>query len=172
VQVFLISGIPGAGKTTVSRALAARFPRAAHLEGDAIGELVVSGRVWPHEEPRDEASRQLVVRRRAICRIADTYADAGFVPVIDDVVVSPGVLATYDDGLATRPLVFVQLAPRLEVVKARDAGRDKTWFDLWSHLDGQMREWEPKPGLWLDTSDSTVEATVDAIMARAAEGIL
>jgi adenylate kinase family enzyme len=166
VQVFLISGIPGAGKTTVSRALAARFPRAAHLEGDAIGDLVVSGRVLPHEEPSDEAARQLLVRRRSICRIADTYADAGFVAVIDDVVVSPGVLATYEDELLTRPLVFVQLQPSLDVVRARDAGRDKTWFDVWSHLDAQMREWHPKPGLWLDTSDLSVEETVDAIVAR------
>jgi len=172
VPVFLISGVPGAGKTTVSRALAARFPRAAHLEGDAFGELVVSGRVLPHEQPTEEASRQLLVRRRAMCRIADVYVDAGFVSVIDDVVVSPGVLATYEDELVTRPLAFVQLAPRLEVVQARDAGRDKSWFDVWSHLDAQMREWEPKPGLWLDTSDLGVDATVDAIVARAADGVV
>ncbi len=172
MQVFLISGIPGAGKTTVARALAARFPRAAYLEGDKIGELVVSGRVLPHEEPHDEASRQLVVRRRSMCRLADTFADAGFVPVIDDVVVSAGVLATYREEVQTQPLVFVQLAPRLEVVRARDAGRDKNWFEVWSHLDAQMREWAPKPGLWLDTSDLSVEETVDVIVAQADEGIL
>ena len=166
MEVFLISGIPGAGKTTVARALAQRFPRAVHVESDRIGELVVSGGVFPHEEPREEASRQLELRRVTMCRIADTFADAGFVVVLDDVVVSPGVLAAYQEQLRTRPLVFVQLAPRLEVVRARDAGRDKQWFDVWSHLDAEMREWDPRPGLWLDTSDMTVEETVDAMLDR------
>jgi predicted kinase len=170
VPVFLISGIPGAGKTTVARALAARFPRAAHLEGDRIGELVVSGSVLPHEEPVDEASRQLTVRRRAICRLAETYTEAGFVTVIDDVVVSPGVLATYQRELRVGPLVFVQLTPRLDVVGGRDAARDKHWFDVWSHLDAQLRAWNLQPGLWLDTSDLTVDETVDRIVAHAAEG--
>ena len=166
MRVFLISGIPGAGKTTVAHALAKRFPRAVHLEGDRIGEFVVSGSVLPNEEPREEASRQLEIRRVSLCRMADTFADAGFVVVIDDVVVSPGVLAAYQEELVTRPLAFVQLAPRLEVVRARDAGRDKHWFEVWSHLDAQMREWDPSPGLWIDTSDMTVAETVDAILDR------
>jgi predicted kinase len=172
VQVFLISGIPGAGKTTVAHALATRFPRAVHLEGDRIGELVVSGSVLPHEEPREEASRQLEVRRTSMCRIADTFADAGFVVVLDDVVVSPGVLAAYQAELRAHPLAFVQLTPSLEVVRDRDAGRDKHWFEVWAHLDTQMRQWDPRPGLWLDTSALTVEETVDAILDRVDEAAL
>jgi adenylate kinase family enzyme len=36
--VFIISGVPGSGKTTVARMLATRFERAAHIESDLVGE--------------------------------------------------------------------------------------------------------------------------------------
>jgi chloramphenicol 3-O-phosphotransferase len=98
--------------------------------------------------------------------LADSFAEAGFVPVIDDVVISVSVLDGYTAGLHSRPLLFVQLAPSLDVIRGRDAGRHKQVFEMWSHLDATMRT-EMKPyGLWLDTSMMTAAETVDEILAR------
>jgi len=104
--------------------------------------------------------------------LADSYAEAGFLPVIDDVVVSPVVLDGYLDGLRCRPLLFVQLAPSLDVIRLRDSARHKHVFDLWRHLDAEMRAGMTAFGLWLDTSRMTAAETVSQILARSDEAVV
>jgi adenylate kinase family enzyme len=63
--VYLVTGVPGAGKSTVSRLLCRRYPRAAHIEGDDLQHgLTVSGLVAPDQAPAAEAERQLALRMR------------------------------------------------------------------------------------------------------------
>ena len=45
-EIWLITGIPGAGKSTVARLLAESFERAAYIEGDVLRGFVVSGGAW------------------------------------------------------------------------------------------------------------------------------
>lgn len=64
------------------------------------------------------------------------------------------------------------LAPRLDIVRDRDAQRDEHFFEVWSHLDPLMRSSLAGVGLWIDSSDLTAKEAVDAIVARASEGSL
>ena len=163
---FIITGIPGAGKTTIARALADRLERAAHIEADSLQRMVVSGRRWPDEEPHDEAMRQLDLRARNAAMLAANFLDAGIFPMIDDIVVGPRRLAVYREGLGDRPLQLVVLAPPLKVALERDRGRpDKKVGDRWAHLDAEMRKGLAGEGLWLDTANLSVDQTVDAILA-------
>jgi hypothetical protein len=173
MEAFLISGAPGAGKTTVARLLAARFDRAAHLEGDLISfGFIVSGVVPPQGPPADEAARQLQLRRRNACLLANSFAEAGFVPVIDDVLAAPAVLDLYLSRLSTPVVRLVQLVPSLDVIEARDAARDKHVFHMWKHLHHELHTNMPRIGLWLDTSALTAAETVDAILANADAAVI
>ena len=143
----IVSGIPGAGKTTVARLLTQRFERGAHIEADEVQRMVVAGGVWPGGEqldadgnPRGEALRQLELRGRNVCLLANSFAEAGVVAVIDDVVIGSR-LDAFRSMLTGRPLWFVLLLPTLERVAERNAERgSEAVFQQWRHLDATTRE--------------------------------
>jgi len=165
--ILAISGIPGVGKTTVAGRVARSLARGVHIESDLLQKLIVSGGLWPDQEPREEARRQLRLRVRNAALLADSFFEAGFTPVIDDVLIGSRVDDLRAD-LRGRPLLFVMLVPRLDVVDRRDAGRpDKRVFHAWKHLDEVVRRETPRVGLWLDTSEQTPEETAAEILRRA-----
>jgi cytidylate kinase len=162
--LYLVSGIPGAGKTSVSRALAQRLgPRAVHLEGDVLSfDFVVRGLADPSDV--EEWERQMKLRRTNLALLAQSFADADFNVVIDDVVVAKTALASYAT-LDPNPRLII-LAPSLRAVRHRDANRAKQVFEMWSHLDAQLRSDLAHDGTWIDSSDLTVDETVDAILGK------
>lgn len=166
--VVLITGVMAAGKSTVAQALAERLPRAAHVRGDVFRRMVVSGRAEyvPGSPAGGEAEAQLRLRYRLSAATADTYAEAGFTAVVQDVVLGPD-LAAYVELVRTRPLYVIVLAPPPETVAAREEGRTKTGYGAWTveELDAGLRARTPRIGLWLDTSELTVAETVEAIVA-------
>lgn len=171
-HIFIVSGIPGVGKTTVSRLLARRFDRGVHLEADIFQKMIVTGGRSPNEEPEEEAWEQLRLRSRNIAMVADSFLEAGFWPVIDDVVVGLRLNDVLED-IESRPIYFVLLLPRLEVVEQRDRDRDeKHVFDIWNHLDEVARTETPREGLRIDSSDLTAEETVDEILRRLDEALI
>lgn len=167
--VVLITGIQAAGKSTVAQLLAERLDHSVHVRGDVFRRMVVSGRADMTSEPTAEALAQLWLRHRLTAIACNTYCEAGFTVVAQDVILGE-YLTDMVRLIRWRPLLLVVLTPRPEVVAARDAARGKrdAYRDLTiAALDTELRERTPRLGLWLDTSDLTPEQTVDAILAHA-----
>lgn len=171
--VIVVSGIPGAGKTTVAGLLAQRFRAAVHLEADRLQMMVVAGGRWAGEGPMAEWRRQLQVRTRVSAAGADVWRGAGFVPVIDDIYVSRGRLDLLLERLAARPVRLVVLAPEPRVALTRNAQRpDKTVGEQWLQLEAVQREELAGIGLWIDSAALTEEQTVDQILAQLDDAVI
>lgn len=170
---FLITGAMAAGKSTVADALAQRFSRGAHVRGDQFRRSVVRGRADMTADPSSEAWAQLRLRYEIAASVTDRYVAAGFVAVMQDVILGP-VLDDVIGMILSRPLAVVVLAPSVETLAAREAARPKTGYrDITpADLDRALRSDTPHRGLWVDSSAMTVDETVDEILRRVEEAVV
>jgi adenylylsulfate kinase-like enzyme len=166
--VVLITGVSASGKSTVAKALAERLPRSVHVPGDSFRRMIVNGRTDMTPKPDHEAIEQLHLRYRLAATVADAYFEAGFTVVVQDVVLG-AELGRLAATIRSRPLLVVVLAPRAEVVAARDRSRAKSGYHRWTvdELDAGLRRQTPRVGLWLDSSEQTPSQTVEEILERA-----
>ncbi|MDQ6522869.1 AAA family ATPase [Nocardioides sp. LHD-245] len=169
-SILVVTGIMASGKSTVAQALAERLPKAVHLRGDVFRRMIVSGRVEVTPGLPAEAMRQLDLRQRLAATVAAEYAEGGFTVVWQDVILGP-TLGRVAGLLRSRDAGVVVLCPSPDVVAEREAGRAKTGYGVWTpeDLDRGLRADTPRIGLWLDSSGLTVDETVDAVLASAAE---
>lgn len=167
-RIILITGTMAAGKSTVAQALAERLPMSVHLRGDLFRRMIVNGQAEMTFTLSEAAQRQLQLRYDLAASAARRYADAGFTVVYQDIVIGPA-LSEVVAALRPYPLAVVVLLPRADVLAARDAARGKVGYPdraVVDAFDYVVRFETPRLGLWLDTSDLTVPATVDAILAH------
>lgn len=170
--VFIISGTPGSGKSTVSTALMQRFEFGLHVPVDDLREWVVSGVAHPVPEITSESSRQTALARQSTAQLAGTYARAGFAVAIDDVMDPENADILIERALAPLPVHKVLLRPEASVSLKRNAERTYKPFDssiLISVIERIYNEqnleiYGAKNWLVLDSSTLTVDETVDAIL--------
>jgi predicted kinase len=179
--IYFIIGPPAVGKSTTSRALAARFTRSIHIPVDDLRNMVVAGLALPAAEWGDELTRQVTLARNAAIAMALAYREAGFAVVIDDFW-DPNRLAEYRT-LFDRPGVWpVLLWPERAEAHRRNLARSgdspaRAYIDegirtVYRELAEVVDALRSNGWLVLDTSALSIEEAVASILAATREGSL
>jgi hypothetical protein len=168
VTLFVISGVSASGKSTVAELLAQRFEHGVCVPGDAIREMVVSGRIEMRPEPEAEALRQLGLRYAGALAVAAVFLHGGFDVVVEDVIIG-SILPEFVSMVPVPEFHLVFLDPDAAAIRQREQERDRVAYGpgRWSvgGLQAVLREETDRIGLWLDTTGQSAEQTVDAILS-------
>ena len=164
----IITGMPGAGKTTITDLVGRLLPRGAQVGGDAVTMMIRSGFVGFMGKPTEEALRQDELCNRNMCSLANNFIDFGFTVLMDTVLVDRAELDFFIALISPRPVRLVVLAPGIEVCKDRNAGRaphEQFDFDGYERLEADMIREFSDVGWWLNTAHMTARETAERIVA-------
>jgi hypothetical protein len=175
--IFLVVGPPAVGKSTTSRAIAARVPKSAHIPVDDIRNMVVSGIELPNAVWSAALVEQIRLARKSVVHMAFQYHDAGFVVVIDDFW-DPDHLSDYDLLLNHPALHRIVLIPAQEKAHQRNLERSgaspaRKYIDegiqiVYQQLHAVLPDLEARGWIIVDTSNLGVAETVTTILQRTA----
>lgn len=116
--ILILTGPPGVGKTTVASTFAARSARAVHLESDVFFRFIRSGYVEPWKQEAHEQNQTVM---RIVAHAASSYGAAGYLTIIDGIVIPAWFLPPVRDALqdAGHRVAYAVLRAPLSVCRAR-----------------------------------------------------
>lgn len=172
-ELLILSGPPGAGKTSAALALADRYDRVAHVDVDVLRHFVTpTGFIGPG---RPGFERQYALAVRNACCLARNFLAERIAVIIDDAaVVDRAGLDLYlaELGVAGIGVHFVRLLPALDVCLERNQEREQGRVaperlrKVWQQYSAATNV----PGVTLDNGDLSIYETADRLQALTTSG--
>lgn len=170
-NIIFVTGMAGAGKSTVGRMLAKRFPKCLFIQVDELREKMVTGYARPEGGIfTEEVIQQFQMARSTAIYMAHLYADQGVDVVIDDVCVPSNFVEQYAALFEIPEVHRVLLYPKAPVVVERIKQRGGPLEHIpyvpviYNYLDSMSKDgW-----IVLDSSEWTIEQTVNEVLSRMA----
>lgn len=117
-ELIVVTGPPGAGKSTVSRTLSRQYERSAVVVGDAFFGFLDQGAVAPWLPSADRQNRVVIEAAAAAAgRLSRDYT------VVYDGIIGPWFLPTFLAATGLSRLSYVVLLPTVDVCLERVATR-------------------------------------------------
>ena len=170
-HILFITGMAGAGKSTVGRLLARHFPKCLLIQVDELREKVVKGYARPDGGVfTEEAMQQFQMARSTATYMARLYASQGVDVVIDDACAPANFVehyaALFEMPAVHRVLLYPKAPVVIERIKQRGGPLEHIKYVpiVYAYLDAMSKDgW-----IVLDSSEWTVEQTVNEILSRIA----
>lgn len=138
---LIVTGPPGAGKSSVARILADTTPHSVLVDGDAFFGFLANGAVEPW---LPESNDQNTIVTRAAGRATGEFVQGGY-SVVYDGVIGPWFLDTFAASAGVTALDYAVLLPPLEICRQRVATRQGHGFtdqDATVHMHDQFTRHE------------------------------
>jgi deoxyadenosine/deoxycytidine kinase len=166
-KIIFITGMAGAGKSSVARLVARHFSKSLYIQVDELREKMVKGYAIPENGVfTEEVVEQFQMARSTATYMARLYASQGVDVVIDDVCVPSNFMDQYAAFFEMPEVQRVLLYPKASVVIERIKQRGGPM----EHIQYVPMIYDflvamPKDGwIVLDSSEWTVEQTARAVI--------